>query len=98
MKTYDFDHEQILKRIDQQVTTIVAKMKINTTADPAFVFFDNAEFIQLMNISKRTAVHWRSDKIINYSIIGSKIYYTLADIQKLINNHKITKPFNGTDI
>ena len=29
MKTYDFDQELILKRIDKQVTTIVAKMKMN---------------------------------------------------------------------
>ena len=98
MKTYDFDQELILKRIEKQVTTIVAKMKMNSSADATCVFFDNAEFIQVMNISKRTAVQWRSDKIINYSIIGSKIYYTLADIQKLINNHKKIKPLNGTDI
>ena len=30
MKTYDFDQEQILKRIDQQIASILAKLSINT--------------------------------------------------------------------
>ena len=98
MKTYDFDQEQILKRIDQQVTTILTKMKLNNLDKPELIFFDNSEFQRVMNISPRLCQRWRDENIINYSMIGSKIYYTLADIQNLINNHKKTKPFNGTDI
>jgi hypothetical protein len=98
MKSYDFDHEQILKRIGQQVTTILTKMKLNNLDKPELIFFDNSEFQRVMNISPRLCQRWRDENIINYSMIGSKIYYTLADIQKLINDHKKSKPFNGTDI
>jgi hypothetical protein len=98
MEKYDFDQEQILKRIAQQVTTILTKMKLNNLDKPELIFFDNSEFQRVMNISPRLCQRWRDENIINYSMIGSKIYYTLADIQNLLNNNKKTKPFNGTDI
>lgn len=98
MKSIDFDQEQILKRIEKQVTTIAAKLKLNNLDKPELIFFDNSEFQRVMNISPRLCQRWRDENIINYSMIGSKIYYTLADIQNLLNNNKITKPFNGTDI
>ncbi|KAF0128232.1 MAG: hypothetical protein FD155_3370 [Bacteroidetes bacterium] len=50
-------------------------------------FLDNSEFIQLMNISKRTAQTWRDDKIIAFSQIGSKIYYRYSDIEKLLKSN-----------
>jgi len=91
MEKYDFDQQKILKRIDQQVTTIITKLKWNNLDNPDLIFFENSEFQRVMNISPRLCQRWRDENIINYSIIGSKIYYTLADIQKLINNHKKIK-------
>lgn len=55
------------------------------------LFFNNEEFIDLMGISKRLCQQWRNDKIINYSQINGKIYYTLTDILKLIDDNKINK-------
>ena len=50
-------------------------------------FLDNSEFIQLMNISKRTAQTWRDEKVIAFSQIGSKIYYRYNDIEKLLQSN-----------
>lgn len=56
---------------------------------PKANFLDNQEFIQLMHISKRTAQTWRDSGVISYSQIGSKIYYRMSDVQKLLNiNYK----------
>ncbi len=51
-------------------------------------FIDNAQFMRLMNISRRTAQKWRDENIIAYSQVGSKIYYSLGDIKELISHHK----------
>lgn len=51
------------------------------------LFCDNDEFINIMKISKRTAQHWRDSNFIEFSQIGNKIYYKLADIQKLLNDN-----------
>ena len=48
-------------------------------------FLDNQEFIQLMNISKRTAQEWRDSGIVSFSQIGHKIYYRSVDIEELLN-------------
>ncbi len=56
------------------------------------VFLDNQEFLQVMNISKRTAQSWRDEGIISFSQVGSKIYYRFSDIEELLNkNYKKSK-------
>lgn len=54
---------------------------------PEATFLDNQEFIQLMHISKRTAQTWRDSGVISYSQIGSKIYYRMSDVQKLLDTN-----------
>lgn len=87
MNNFYDDAEKILKRLDEQVALLVAKMKVGGKLDPEDIFFDNQEFMQLMNISKRTAQEWRNKKIILFSQVGNKIYYRLSDIQKLLNDN-----------
>ncbi|MEM0541014.1 helix-turn-helix domain-containing protein [Flavobacterium sp. j3] len=91
MRNYEERIENILNRLDTQITFVVAKMKMNEKFDPEDVFFDNGEFMKLMNISKRTAQEWRNKKIIEFSQVGNKIYYRLSDIQKLLNDNYNTK-------
>ena len=91
MNNFYDEAEKILKRLDAQVALIVAKLKIGSKSDPEDVFFDNQEFMLLMNISKRTAQEWRNKKIIEFSQVGNKIYYRLSDIKKLLNENYIKK-------
>ena len=91
MRNYEERIENILNRLDEQMTIVVANLKLNEKIDPEDVFFDNQEFMKLMNISKRTAQEWRNKKIIEFSQVGNKIYYRLSDIQKLLNDNYNTK-------
>jgi hypothetical protein len=91
MNNYEERIESILKRLDENMTLVVAKLKLNEKTDPEDVFFDNQEFMSLMNISKRTAQEWRNNKIIKASQIGNKIYYKLTDVKKLLDNNYKTK-------
>lgn len=91
MSNFYDEAEKVLKRIDEQVTLIVAKMKVGSKLDPEDIFFDNQEFMQLMNISKRTAQEWRNKKVIEFSQVGNKIYYSLSDIKKLLKDNYNTK-------
>ena len=91
MNNFYDEAEIILKRLDEQVALIVAKLKIGSKSDPEDVFFDNQEFMLLMNISKRTAQEWRNKKIIEFSQVGNKIYYRLSDVKKLLNDNYNTK-------
>lgn len=45
---------------------------------------DNDEFLKFMSVSKRTAQSWRDEGKISFSQVGNKIYYKMADVDKLL--------------
>lgn len=87
MSNFYNDTEKALIRLDEKTTLILATLKLNNTLKPDDVFFDNQEFLQVMNISKRTAQTWRDEGKISFSQIGSKIYYRMSDVQKLLDKN-----------
>ena len=74
--------DEVIKRLDKIQSEVSNKQK-----SPVDTFIDNQEFIQIMNVSKRTAQSWRDDGIISFSQIGSKIYYRMSDVQSLLDKH-----------
>ncbi|MGV1012555.1 MAG: helix-turn-helix domain-containing protein [Flavobacterium sp.] len=69
--------------------------QLNTKGDnKKETFLDNQEFLLLMKISKRTAQTWRDEGKISFSQVGSKIYYKLSDVEKLLQEH-YNKSFKG---
>ena len=75
-------YNELLKKIDEVKTSLDEKQK-----NPKDVFVDNQEFLQLMNISKRTAQTWRDEGVVSFSQIGSKIYYRMSDVEKLLEKN-----------
>ncbi|CAM3795720.1 helix-turn-helix domain-containing protein [Flavobacterium gelidilacus] len=84
----------------EQFTELITKLdviqsQISLKADPKKeTFIDNQELLQLMKISKRTAQTWRDEGKISFSQVGSKIYYKLSDVEKLLQEH-YNKSFKG---
>jgi hypothetical protein len=74
--------DTIMNRIDE----IKSEVK-GTSKSKADDFVDNADFIKLMNISKRTAQAWRDEGKISFSQVGGKIYYKMSDVQELLNHN-----------
>ena len=79
--------ENLLKKIHEETTEIHSQLKAGVFQNPEDIFYNNQEFMKLMDISKRTAQDWRDKKIIGYFQIGNKIYYRLSDIQALLNEN-----------
>lgn len=79
--------EKKLDMMDSKVSEMSVKMKLGYKLDPENIFFDNQEFLQIMNISKKTALVWRQKKIINFSSVGNKYYYRLKDILDLLQKN-----------
>ena len=75
-------YKELVVRLDKLNSTLESNQKL-----PQETFLDNQEFIQLMNISKRTAQTWRDEGIVSFSQIGSKIYYRMSDVQKLLDKN-----------
>ena len=79
-------HDQYADLV-QRMDAIQSQLS-KTQGSSVDTFLDNQQFLQLMNISKRTAQSWRDEGIISFSQVGSKIYYQMSDVQKLLEKHK----------
>jgi len=75
-------YQDILAKIEAINTSISQNHK-----EPKDEFIDNQEFLQLMNVSKRTAQTWRDEGIVAFSQVGGKIYYRMSDVQKLLDSN-----------
>jgi 3-methyladenine DNA glycosylase Tag len=75
-------YKELVRRLDKLNFTLESNQKPSQET-----FLDNQEFIQLMNISKRTAQTWRDEGTVSFSQIGSKIYYRMSDVQKLLDKN-----------
>jgi hypothetical protein len=51
------------------------------------VIIDNDEFQRLFKISPGTAANWREKGLIAYSQINNKIFYKIADINKMLDDN-----------
>jgi hypothetical protein len=107
MGFYRFSEEEV-QDIKQRLDDIALTLKQKQRTEPDQIWYDNQEFLQIMNISKRTAAYWRTENVITYSQVGNKIYYRLSDIMDLlqkstipansINNLKISTDGNNNDL
>lgn len=68
-----------------RIEDIKTKITVKTPQD---IILDNNEFQKLMKISKRTAQAWRDEGIITFTQVGSKIYYRMSDIERLMEKNK----------
>jgi Helix-turn-helix domain len=84
--------EEAWQDILQRLTRMEALLKMKQ-GNPDDVFVDNQEFLQIMNISKRTAQAWRDQKVIAFSQVGNKIYYRMGDITKLLKENRTEASF-----
>ena len=107
MSFYRFSEEEV-QDIKLRLDDIALTLKQKQRTEPDQIWYDNQEFLQIMNISKRTAAYWRTQNVITYSQVGNKIYYRLSDIMDLlqkstipansINNLKISTDGNNNDL
>ncbi len=80
---------ETLNRLEEVVMAILKDIQNLKEKNAIENLLDNAEFIKRMNISKRTAQTWRVEGIISFSQIGSKIYYKVSDVDKMLDkNHR----------
>lgn len=86
MGFYRFSEDEV-QEIKKRLDEISFELKNKQRTEPDQIWYDNQEFLQLMNISKRTAQTWRDEGIISFSQVGSKIYYRMSDVQKLLDSN-----------
>jgi len=88
MDRYTYFSEKRLQEIERKIE-LLQKAHRRKITDPEFIFLDNAELKQLLSISDSAAARWRQQQKLEFSLVGRKIYYRLADIARMIQEHKV---------
>ncbi len=75
-----------LETIQEQINNL-NQMLSNTKKLNPIGLIDNADFIDIMKITDKTAQNWRKKNILKYSTIGGRIYYRISDIIELFEEN-----------
>ena len=76
-----------IEKVRKRLELISSKIDTIQRADPEHTIYDTEQFMQIMNISKRTVQKWRQDGLISYSQVGQKFYYKLSDILQVLEKY-----------
>jgi len=76
------EYQALIERLD----SLNEKLSANKQS-PEDIIFDNADVLKILKVSRRTLQQWRTDGVISFSQVGSKLYYTQKDINEFIQRH-----------
>ena len=61
------------------------------------MWVDSYEVCKFLKISERTLQRLRTNRVIPYSIIGGKTYYTIADIKHMLGQRRVRSSEEAVD-
>ena len=77
------EYRQILKKLDSINATISEKI------EGIKEIYSETEMSELLSTSKRTLINWRNKRLINFSKIEGKIFYTRDNVQEFLKRFEI---------
>ena len=81
-------YKELISKINA-IAKFVIDHQDDDTTNPEEMWVDSYEVCTFLKISERTLQRLRSKRIISYSIISGKSYYTIAEIKRMLNEKKI---------
>ena len=69
--------------------TLAGKKQQNAPSDDDWV--DGKTICRYLGISPRTLQRLRSDRVISYSSLNHKLYYTLGDIKRVLHERSVKR-------
>ena len=56
--------------------------------NPNHIIFSNKELAKYLGVCCKTLQKWRDQGIISYSKIGRELFYTMKNVQKMLDDHR----------
>ncbi|MEO8148556.1 MAG: helix-turn-helix domain-containing protein [Bacteroidia bacterium] len=88
MHTFTFsetEYQDLLKRLDEINHKLLEKQKVTQE------IYDNADLMKLLKVSRRTLSTWRSEQLLEFSQVGSKLYYTKDSVENFLSRYRIKR-------
>lgn len=83
---------KVVKELMDKINSIarfVAAQESPNAEDPDEMWVDSYEVRTFLTISERTLQRLRTEKIISFSIIKGKSYYTIAELKRMLKERRI---------
>lgn len=87
-------YQDIVKKLDS-LSKLIDKHQNSVNPEEAWV--DNDDVCSFLGISLRTLQRLRSKGNITYSTLGGKTYYTISEIKKVLEEHKVRSNAQSMD-
>jgi len=85
MKTNEFKSErELLEDVLQELKALHVKLHHKKKNEGESDLLDNADAMQLLKITAKTAYRWRKDGVLKFVKINGKLYYRKKDIEELL--------------
>jgi hypothetical protein len=81
-------YKELVSKINA-IAKFVVEHQDDETTDPDQMWVDSYDVCTFLKISERTLQRLRSKRLISYSIISGKSYYTIAEIRRMLADKKI---------
>jgi hypothetical protein len=81
-------YKELVTKINAIAKFVVDHLE-DETSNPDEMWVDSYEVCTFLKISERTLQRMRSNRVISYSIISGKSYYTIGEIKRLLNEKKL---------
>ncbi|MCD1119126.1 helix-turn-helix domain-containing protein [Chryseobacterium turcicum] len=78
----------------EQFNQLIAKIDdiqdrlMNSNPRRTETYLNNKQFLEMLDVSLRTAQTWRDEGKISFSQVRNKIYYKLSDVEKFIQDYR----------
>lgn len=85
-------YKKLVQKIDWIYSCVKKQEKKNIIiqeSDPSEIWVSDPEAAAILRVSKRTMQHLRSNGKITCSIRGGKVWYTQAEVERLLPGHVI---------
>ncbi|MCI9244149.1 MAG: helix-turn-helix domain-containing protein [Alistipes sp.] len=82
-------YKELVGRIEKIERTLAGKKQQNAPSDDDWV--DGKTICRYLGISPRTLQRLRSDRVISYSSLNHKLYYTLGDIKRVLHERSVKR-------
>ena len=84
-----------IKLLEKKIEEILQKAAPENLGDPEYIFLDSADFMLLLGINEHVLKYWKHKRVLPYSRIKGKVYFKLADVQRMIEEHKSESVLRG---
>lgn len=82
-------YKELVERIEKIERTLAGKKQQNAPSDDDWV--DGKTICRYLGISPRTLQRLRSERVISYSALNHKRYYTLGEIKRVLQESSVNR-------